>query len=100
MLYLPEIATRTLAFVKGDAGFIEGAAVPGWLAGVKRQSPRLPSTWNYGDVEYNSDAMTEGERGNRRSQTRCFAKAGADRDLSLSRRAACHFTGLLPIPIA
>ena len=31
VLFLPETASRTLAFVKGDVDMIEGAAVPGWF---------------------------------------------------------------------
>ncbi len=41
ILYLPETASRTLAFVKGDVDMIEGATVPGWPASVKRQKPDL-----------------------------------------------------------
>jgi peptide/nickel transport system substrate-binding protein len=41
ILYLPETSSRTLAFVKGDVDMIEGAAVPGWLASVKKQQPNL-----------------------------------------------------------
>lgn len=39
VLYLPETAARTLAFVKGDVDMIEGATVPGWQASLKRQKP-------------------------------------------------------------
>jgi peptide/nickel transport system substrate-binding protein len=41
VLYLPETAARTLAFVKGDVDMIEGAAVPGWLNSLKKQMPDL-----------------------------------------------------------
>jgi peptide/nickel transport system substrate-binding protein len=41
VLYLPETAARTLAFVKGDVDMIEGAAVPGWLTSLKKQMPDL-----------------------------------------------------------
>ena len=39
VLFLPETASRTLAFVKGDVDMIEGATVPGWQASVKKQKP-------------------------------------------------------------
>jgi len=39
VLYLPETAARTLAFVKGDVDMIEGATVPGWQASVVKQQP-------------------------------------------------------------
>jgi peptide/nickel transport system substrate-binding protein len=39
VLYLPETAARTLAFVKGDVDMIEGATVPGWQASVLKQKP-------------------------------------------------------------
>jgi peptide/nickel transport system substrate-binding protein len=39
ILYLPETAARTLAFVKGDVDMIEGATVPGWLPSLKKQMP-------------------------------------------------------------
>jgi peptide/nickel transport system substrate-binding protein len=39
VLYLPETASRTLAFVKGDVDMIEGATVPGWQASVLKQQP-------------------------------------------------------------
>jgi peptide/nickel transport system substrate-binding protein len=39
VLYLPETAARTLAFVKGDVDMIEGATVPGWLNSLKKQMP-------------------------------------------------------------
>jgi peptide/nickel transport system substrate-binding protein len=38
-LFLPETAPRTLALVKGDVDMIEGAAVPGWFASLKKQKP-------------------------------------------------------------
>lgn len=41
VLYLPETAARTLAFVKGDVDMIEGATVPGWLPGLRKQMPDL-----------------------------------------------------------
>jgi peptide/nickel transport system substrate-binding protein len=41
VLYLPETASRTLAFVKSDVDMIEGAVVPGWLASVQKQKPSL-----------------------------------------------------------
>ena len=41
VLYLPETAARTLAFVKGDVDMIEGASVPGWLNSLKKQMPDL-----------------------------------------------------------
>ena len=37
VLFLPETAARTLAFVKGDVDMIEGATVPGWIPSVKKQ---------------------------------------------------------------
>lgn len=39
VLYLPETAARTLAFVKGDVDMIEGATVPGWIPSLKKQKP-------------------------------------------------------------
>ena len=39
VLYLPETAARTLAFVKGDVDMIEGATVPGWQNSLRRQKP-------------------------------------------------------------
>ncbi len=52
VMFLPETAARTLAFVKGDVQMIEGATVPGWQASVKKQKPdavmdagRPGSTW-------------------------------------------------------
>lgn len=39
ILFLPETASRTLAFVKGDVDMIEGATVPGWANSVKKQKP-------------------------------------------------------------
>lgn len=39
VLFLPETAARTLAFVKGDVDMIEGATVPGWQASVVKQKP-------------------------------------------------------------
>lgn len=41
VMYLPETASRTLAFVKGDVDMIEGATVPGWRASVARQHPSI-----------------------------------------------------------
>jgi peptide/nickel transport system substrate-binding protein len=41
VLYLPETASRTLAFVKGDVDMIEGATVPGWLPSLRKQMPDL-----------------------------------------------------------
>ncbi len=39
VLYLPETAARTLAFVKGDVDMIEGATVPGWQNSLRKQKP-------------------------------------------------------------
>jgi peptide/nickel transport system substrate-binding protein len=41
VLYLPETASRTLGFVKGDVDMIEGATVPGWLPGLRKQMPDM-----------------------------------------------------------
>jgi peptide/nickel transport system substrate-binding protein len=41
VLYLPETASRTLGFVKGDIDMIEGATVPGWLPSLRKQMPDL-----------------------------------------------------------
>jgi len=41
VMYLPETAARTLAFVKGDVDMIEGATVPGWRTSVARQHPSI-----------------------------------------------------------
>jgi len=41
VLFLPETASRTLAFVKGDVDMIEGATVPGWRNSVQRQQPNV-----------------------------------------------------------
>ncbi len=41
VLYLPETASRTLAFVKGDVDMIEGATVPGWLPSLRKQMPDM-----------------------------------------------------------
>ncbi len=39
VLFLPETASRTIGFVKGDIDMIEGATVPGWHPSLKRQKP-------------------------------------------------------------
>ncbi len=41
ILFLPETASRTLGFVKGDVDMIEGATVPGWLPSLRKQMPHV-----------------------------------------------------------
>ncbi len=41
VLFLPETASRTLGFIKGDVDMIEGATVPGWLPSLRKQMPDM-----------------------------------------------------------